>query len=120
MSKKTLVIGATPNPARYAYLATNMLLQHGHEVSLVGIKQGSIAGQAIQTDLPVVEDIHTVTLYVSPNHQQAYINYVLSLKPQRIIFNPGTENPAFEQQASEAGIQVEEACTLVMLSTGQY
>lgn len=120
--KKTVVIGATPNPARYAYFASELLTEKGHKVVPVGIKKGQVAGQAI-LDLkskPVVEDVDTVTMYIGPRHQPEWYDYILGLNPKRIIFNPGTENHEFEKLAHKQGIEVEEACTLVMLRIGNY
>lgn len=118
--KKTLVLGATDNPAKYAYLATERLLNHEHEVVPVGRKESEVLGLKIMTGQPAVENIDTVTLYLNPVNQQPYYDYILSLKPKRIIFNPGTENPELEKMAKEKGIQALEACTLVMLSTNQF
>lgn len=120
MNKKTLVLGATTNSNRYAYLASNMLVQHGHEIELLGIKTGEVAGATIQKGFPELENIDTVTMYIGPQHQDTYFDYLMKLKPRRIVFNPGTENPVLEQLAQNNGIEVEEACTLVLLSTGQY
>ncbi len=117
---KTLVLGATDNPSRYAYRAVHSLKNHGHEVVPVGIRKGQVAGLDIRLDRPQEAGIDTVTLYVGPQNQPGWYDYILSLKPRRIIFNPGTENPELEQKAQAAGIQTEEACTLVMLSVGQY
>lgn len=119
MHKTTLVIGATPNPDRYAYKATVMLAEYGHPVIPYGIKKGEIEGKTIVNELPQT-NIDTVTLYVGPQHQEPYFNYVLSLKPKRVIFNPGTENEVFEQQLKAAGIEALEACTLVLLRTQQF
>ena len=118
--KKTLVLGASDNPARYSFRAVHMLKNHGHEVLPVGIRKGEVAGMSIHTDRPQATDIDTVTLYVGPQNQPAWYDYILDLKPRRILFNPGTENPEFERMAHERGIQTEEACTLVLLSIGQY
>jgi uncharacterized protein len=118
--KKTLVIGATTNPERYAYLAVQKLTAHQHPVVAFGIKPGNIGNVPIHTQREAFKDIDTVTLYLNPLHQQEYYDYILSLNPKRIIFNPGTENDAFETLAKERGIAVMEACTLVLLSTGQY
>ena len=118
--KKTLVLGASDNPARYSFRAVHMLKNHGHEVLPVGIRKGEVAGMNIHTDRPQATDIDTVTLYVGPQNQPAWYDYILDLKPRRILFNPGTENPEFERMAHERGIQTEEACTLVLLSIGQY
>lgn len=114
--KKTLVIGASVNPERYANIATKRLIQHGHEVVLLGIKEGFIDGISILSTKPQLVDIDTVTLYVGPKNQAEWIPYVVSLNPRRVIFNPGTENPAFEEALQKVGIDVEIACTLVLLS----
>jgi len=118
--KKTLVIGATPNPARYAYLAVRRLKQLGHEVIALGIRDGEIDGVPILKGKPELEGIHTVTLYLNPFRQEEYYDYLLDLKPERLIFNPGTENYAFMHRAKLEGVEVLDACTLVLLSTGQY
>lgn len=117
---KVLVYGASTNPSRYAYIATELLLQHGHEVSLVGIKKGEVFGLTIQQDQPLLEEIDTVTLYVGPANQEGLLEYLISLSPRRVIFNPGTESPGLERELENAGIQTEEACTLVLLHTGQF
>ena len=118
--KKTLVLGATPNPDRYAYKAVSQLKKYGHEALPVGIKKGAIEGIIIENQLPKYEDIDTITLYLSPENQKPYYDYILSLKPKRLIFNPGTENPELNTLAIEAGIETEWACTLVMLAVGNY
>lgn len=118
--KKTLVLGASTNKSRYSYIATQRLNNHGHEVVPVGIREGAIEGIDIQQGRPDVEGIDTVTLYLNPQRQEAYYDYILGLKPKRIIFNPGTENPTLMRLAREQGIEPEAACTLVLLSTGQY
>jgi predicted CoA-binding protein len=117
---RVLVFGASTNPLRYAYIATNLLLEKGHEVFLVGIKKGEVSGISIQQDQPKISQIDTVTLYVGPQHQQDLLAYMIELAPKRVIFNPGTENPALMSEFNKMGIQVEEACTLVMLHTGQF
>ena len=118
--KKTLVLGASTNPSRYAYIAAQRLINHQHEVVLVGNKKGAIFGIEIQNDQPILEDIDTITLYLNPFRQEQYYDYILSLKPKRIIYNPGTENPVLMAKAKTAGIKNEVACTLVMLSIGEY
>lgn len=119
--KKTLILGASTNPERYAYKATVKLAQHGHEVVPVGLKSGNIEGHEILTNNSKVEGIDTVTLYVGPQNQPPYYNYILNeITPKRIIFNPGTENPELEKLAQEKGIETERACTLVLLSINQY
>jgi predicted CoA-binding protein len=118
--KKTVVIGASTNPERYAYLATQNLSNKGFEVVPVGLKEGRIGDVQILTGFPKVENVHTITLYVGPKNQAHWAEYIIGLKPQRVIFNPGTENEDFQQQLSNLGIAVEEACTLVLLNTGVY
>ncbi len=117
---RVLVYGASTNPARYAFIATELLLSKGHEVVLVGHKPGEIDGIEIQVGQPDLADIHTVTLYVGPKNQMDLLAYVMRLQPKRVIFNPGTENPDLMEQLAAVGIEVEEACTLVMLHTGQF
>ena len=117
---KTLVLGATPNRERYAYLAANKLVHHGHDIVNVGIKQGELAGQEILNGMPEREDVDTVTLYVGPDRQPPYYDWIIGLKPRRIIFNPGTENAELAMLARKAGIETNVACTLVMLGSGQY
>ena len=119
-SKKTIVLGATPNPNRYAYLATQRLKQHGYEAVPVGIREGAIAGIDIQQGTPYVDEVHTVTLYLNPQRQVPYYDYILALQPERIIFNPGTGNPELMKLARDQGIEVSINCTLVMLSLGDY
>lgn len=118
--KKTLVLGASENPERYSFLAINKLLAKGHEVVGIGKKKGKVNNVNISTEETPFTDIDTVTLYLNPSNQKPYYNYLLSLKPRRIIFNPGTENHELYTLAKEQGIQVVEACTLVLLSTSQY
>ena len=120
MNKKTLVLGASTHPSRYSYIAANMLKEHGHEIVPVGISEGIVAGEEILTGTPVVKALDTLTLYLSPERQKPLYDYILSLHPKRIIFNPGTENSELEKMAEEKGIETIEACTLVMLRTRQY
>lgn len=118
--KKTLVLGASDNPARYSYLAINRLRSHDHPVVAIGRRNTVVADVTVTKEHPPFEDIHTVTLYLNQHHQEEYINYILSLEPKRIIFNPGAENSKLASVAKENGIETLEACTLVMLSTNQY
>lgn len=118
--KKTLVIGASANPSRYSFLAVQKLTAHQHPVVALGLKKAMIGNTAIETEKKPFADIDTVTLYLNPIHQKDYYNYILSLNPKRIIFNPGTENEELYKLAAQKGIKTIEACTLVLLSTGQY
>jgi uncharacterized protein len=117
---KTLVLGATTKPDKYAHTATTRLLEKGHEVVLLGRQVGKVADLTIGTEPIDIADIHTVTLYLNPANQEMWYDYLLRLKPQRIIFNPGTENPTLALLAQKHNIETLEACTLVMLATGQY
>ncbi|MBP7273130.1 MAG: CoA-binding protein [Saprospiraceae bacterium] len=120
MDKKTVVLGASTKPERYSFLATRALLRNGHTVVPIGNKAGKIDGQAIFMGKPHIENIDTVTLYLNPERQKEYYDYIISLQPKRIIFNPGTENPELMQLAKNQKISTELACTLVLLSTSQY
>ncbi|MBL0745474.1 CoA-binding protein [Chryseolinea lacunae] len=122
MSKKTVIVGATPNPGRYAYLAASMLKEYNHEIVPLSIKTGTVFDTEI-LDLrqkPIIKDVDTITLYIGPQNQPQWYDYLLSLKPKRIIFNPGTENPEFEQRAEAEGVEAMEACTLVLLRSRQF
>ena len=119
-TKKTLVIGASENPARYSNLAIKMLVSKEQPVIALGKKGGSVAGVSIETEKKIFTDIDTVTLYLNPMHQKEYYDYIFSLHPKRIIFNPGAENEELAETAEQKGIVAQEACTLVLLSTGQF
>jgi predicted CoA-binding protein len=118
--KKTLVLGASENPSRYSYLALQRLQSHRHPVVAIGKRKGFVGNVAIETEKKEWKDVDTVTLYLNPTHQKEYYNYILSLNPKRIIFNPGAENDELARMATSRGIKPLEACTLVMLATGQY
>jgi predicted CoA-binding protein len=118
--KKTLVLGASDNPARYSYLAIQRLRRHGHPVVAVGRRKTSVGDVKIDKEKTEHNDVDTVTLYLNPTHQKEYYDYILSLKPKRIIFNPGAENEELAKLARQNNIVPLEACTLVLLSTGQY
>ena len=120
MKKKTLVVGASLKPERYSNLAINTLKKHDHEVKAFGLKAGEVSGVTIDTELVQYDGIDTVTLYLNPQRQVEYYNYIIRLKPNRVIFNPGTENPEFYKLLNENGIDYEAACTLVLLATKQY
>lgn len=119
--KRTLILGASPNPERYAYKATVKLDKYNHPVFPVGLREGKIEEHPILTDTPSIENIDTITLYVGAKNQPVYYDYILNkIKPKRIIFNPGTENPELEEMAKKKGIETEIACTLVLLSLNDY
>lgn len=118
--KLTVVIGASENPQRYSFLAVNRLRANGHPVVAIGKRAGQIGDTPITKEHPPLQNVDTVTLYLNPTLQQEYYDYILGLHPKRIIFNPGTENTELIAKARENGIEAKEACTLVMLSTGQY
>ena len=118
--KKTLVLGASMKPSRYSYIAINRLRNNDVPVVAIGLREGTIADVDILTGQPALDDIHTVTLYMNPQRQAEWIDYIIGLAPERIIYNPGTENPDLMRRAREAGIQNEVACTLVMLASSVY
>ena len=120
MVKKTLVIGASLNNDRYSNIAVNRLLKHSICVEAIGNKTGYINNVLIRDDLVKFDDIHTVTLYLNKLKQKKYYKYIVSLSPNRVIFNPGTENTEFYKILNENSIKYIEACTLVLLSTNQY
>jgi len=117
---KTLVIGASLKENRYSNIAIHRLTSNNVETLAIGLRKGEVEGVTIETEKKDFKDIHTVTLYLNPTRQATYYDYILGLKPQRVIFNPGTENPEFYDKLKKAGIEVEVACTLVLLSTNQY
>src|SRR5690606_20943051 len=114
--------GATTNQGRYAYLAAQMLREYDHEIVPVGVREGTVFGKDILNifEKPAIDDVDTVTMYIGPQRQEEHIDYILGLKPKRIIFNPGTENPAFIQRAESEGIETVQGCTLVMLRSKQF
>ena len=119
-NKKTLVLDATTNPARYSFLAVNKLREEGHDVVAIGRHTGKVKDVEIVSEQKPIENLDTVTLYLNANNQKPYYNYILAQKPKRIIFNPGAENEELERLAKENNIATQQACTLVLLSTGQY
>ncbi|HVM87751.1 MAG TPA: CoA-binding protein [Puia sp.] len=120
INKKTLVLGASDNPERYSYLAINKLRRHGNEVVAIGKRKTKVADVEVDTEKRPFENVGTVTVYLRPENQKGYYNYILSLHPERIIFNPGAENRELFNLAKSNGIRPLEACTLVLLSTGQF
>jgi hypothetical protein len=119
-NKKTLVLGASENPARYSNLAVKKLTANQHTVIALGNKKGLIGNIEIETEQKPFEGINTVTMYLNPSRQKEYYDYIFSLHPKRIIFNPGAENEELAALAAQKNITTQEACTLVLLSTGQY
>ena len=119
-NKKTLVLGASTKPDRYAFKAITALVEKGHSVLAIGQNQGEVAGITIRTKNIPLANIHSVTLYLNPARQRDYYNYIVETQPKRVIFNPGTENPEFYQLLELNKIKYEVACTLVLLATNQY
>ncbi len=119
-AKKTLVMGASTNPGRYAYKAIKMLQRYGHPVVAVGRKEEDLDGLKIEREQAPFDGVDTVTLYLNPMNQRPYYDYIIGLEPKRVIFNPGTENPELYTLLRKNGIEIEVACTLVMLSINQY
>lgn len=120
MNKKTLVLGASENPSRYSNMAIQRLRDNGHDVVAIGSRKGKVLDVTFETEQEHFENIDTVTVYLNPKNQETYESYILSLHPKRIVFNPGTENYILAKRAKERGIETLEACTLVLLATGQY
>lgn len=120
MNKKTLVIGASENTNRYSNIAIYRLIEKGIEIRAIGKRKGKVENVVIETELLNFKNINTVTLYVSAKNQPEYYQYIINLKPKRVLFNPGTENPLFEQMLQGNNIAFERACTLVLLSIGAY
>ena len=118
--KTALVLGASIKPERYANKAIIMLRDHGYPVKAIARRDGTVRDVNFDTTLVEYENIDTITMYLGEKNQQEYEDYILSLKPNRIIFNPGAENAELYKRAKDHGIEVVNACTLVMLSTGQY
>ncbi len=119
-NKKTVVLGATSKPEKYAFKAISLLVEKGHAVIAIGQNAGEVAGVKIKTKAIPLKNIDTITLYLNPSRQRDYYNYIVEAKPKRVIFNPGTENPELYQLLALNGIQKEVACTLVLLTTNQY
>ena len=119
-TKKTLVLGASLKPIRYSYMAINRLVQKRQPVVAIGLRGGEVAGVTIDTGFPDYEDVDTVTLYLNAQNQKPYFEYLIQLRPKRIIFNPGTENPELYKLLKQANIEIDNACTLVLLSTNTY
>ena len=118
--KKTLVIGGSLKTERYSNIAIRKLVSYGHPVVSVGLRSGDVAGVMINTGRPDYENVHTVTMYVGPANQPSFYDYILQTNPKRIVFNPGTENDAFEEMAKEKNIEIIRHCTLIMLDQGLY
>ncbi len=118
--RKTLVIGASEKPERYAFKAITSLVEHGHPVVALGGKSGEVAGVSFNAEKILFSDIDTITLYIGPPNQIPYYEYLEQLNPKRVIFNPGTENDELQERLKAKGIEVEVACTLVLLASNQY
>lgn len=118
--QKTLILGASLNPNRYSYVALQRLAANGIETVAIGLKVGNVAGIDITTQAVDFKNIDTVSLYLNAKNQENYYQYIVDLKPRRVLFNPGTENPQFYTILKSNGIEIQQACTLVLLSTGQY
>lgn len=120
MKKKTLVIGGSPNPHRYSNKAIRKLLSFKHPVVSIGKRESTVESVEIITEKVDIINVHTITMYIGPARQHEYYDYILAIKPERIIFNPGTENSELAEIATKNGIEVVENCTLVMLDHGLF
>lgn len=121
MEKTTVVLGASPKPDRFAYKAVRSLQRRNIPVIAIGRKDADLDGIKIRKGKPAgIGPVHTVTLYLNPKNQEEYYDYILSLEPVRIIFNPGTRNPELADRAREKGIEVVEGCMLIMLNSSKF
>jgi predicted CoA-binding protein len=120
MSKSTLVIGASLKENRYSNICVKTLVSGKFPVTAIGLREGSIDEIQVQSGFPELHNIHTVTLYLGPENQKSWYNYILKLNPERVVFNPGTENQEFEDMLSKSGIEVIEGCTIVMVKGGTF
>jgi hypothetical protein len=118
--KKTVVLGASPNPVRFSHKAVKSLLRHDQEVVALGFREGLIAEEEIQVGMPPIEEVDTVSIYIGSSRQSDYYDYIISLKPKRVIFNPGTVNPEFMGRLKREGIEPIAECMLVLLNEGEY
>ena len=117
---KTLLIGATLNPDREAYHVMKLFGIKHFPLVAIGLKEGMLDDLKIDTGFPAYENIHTITLYVGAKNQVPYYDYIVSLKPKRLIFNPGAENKELLVLAKENGIDAFNACTRTMLTVGNF
>jgi len=115
-----VILGASPNPVRFSHKAVKSLLRHDQEVVAVGLREGLIGEEEIQVGMPPIEEVDTVSIYIGSSRQSDYYDYILSLKPKRVIFNPGTVNPEFMARLKREGIEPVAECMLVLLSEGEY
>lgn len=121
MNKRTMILGASPKPSRFAYKAVRSLQRRNIPIIAIGRKDIDLDGIKIRTGKPLdTEPVHTIALYLNVDNQKEYYDYILDLNPKRIIFNPGTSNPELESLAREKNIEVINDCLLVMLNTGRY
>lgn len=118
--KKTVVLGASPNPVRFSHKAVKSLLRHDQDVVAVGFKEGLIVEEEILVGMPHIDDVHTVSIYIGSSRQADYYDYIISLNPKRVIFNPGTVNPEFMGRLSREGIEPLAECMLVLLNEEEY
>lgn len=120
MSKSTLVIGASLKESRYSNICVRTLVSGRFPVTAIGLREGFIDEIPVHAGFPEFNDIHTVTLYLNPQNQKSWYDYILKLNPERVVFNPGTENEQFEDVLTNAGIEVVEGCTIVMVNSGTF
>ena len=120
MVQKVVVLGASLKETRYSNMAIKLLVNYGHDVYAIGNRVGEVAGVSISKEHLDLHEVDTVTLYLNPANQEPFINYIIELKPKRVIFNPGTENPVLKDDLEKAGIDFEDACTLVLLRSNQF
>jgi predicted CoA-binding protein len=120
MTKSTLVIGASLKESRYSNMCVKTLVSGQFPVTAIGLREGTIDEIPVLAGFPELDNIHTVSLYLGPDNQKTWYDYILKLNPERVVFNPGTENLEFQDILTEAGIEVIEGCTIVMVNSGTY
>jgi predicted CoA-binding protein len=120
MTKSTLVIGASLKESRYSNMCVKTLVSGQFPVTAIGLREGTIDEIPVLAGFPELDNIHTVSLYLGPDNQKTWYDYILKLNPERVVFNPGTENLEFQDILTEAGIEVIEGCTIVMVKSGTY
>jgi len=119
-NKTTLVIGASLKEERFSNICIKTLVAENIPVHAIGILSGTVAGVQVQTGFPDISGIHTVSLYITPENQKLMYNYIIGLHPERVVFNPGTENPELKSLLALGGILAVEDCTLMMVEGGRF
>ncbi|MGM0612939.1 MAG: CoA-binding protein [Bacteroidota bacterium] len=118
--KKTIVLGVSPDPKKRAHRVCKKLMEKGHTIVPLGIREGKVNNIPIITNTNNPQKAHTIVIFLRASRQKAWLSYILASNPKRIIFNPGSENPELVEIAKEREIDVLYGCTLLMLSSNRY